>query len=214
LLVEAVRNLPPANKRLLVAWIEMQSLEELPFVAGNAGLDFVNTAELRGHPQAGDVITTATDLRRWGQRYGLLSDGAVHDPGDRELGRALEARELLYAVFVARIQGRTPSRVQLDQLAELAGAAYAAAELRRDDTGAIEWRWRRRELSTIRHTAVTEALPLLAQPPTPRLKQCPGDQCGWLFLDATKRGNRRWCEMRKCGQEAKDDRRRQQRRSA
>jgi len=69
------------------------------------------------------------------------------------------------------------------------------------------------ELSTVRHSAVTDALQLLAQPPTARLKQCPGDQCGWLFLDSTKRGNRRWCEMRKCGQEAKDHhRRRQQRR--
>jgi predicted RNA-binding Zn ribbon-like protein len=191
----------------------MQTLEELPFVAGNAGLDFVNTAELRGHPESGDVIATAADLRRWGQRYGLLSNVSAQDAGDDdELRRAIEARELLYAVFVGRIGGRTPSRVQLDQLAALAATAYATAELRRDDTGAIEWRWRHSELSTVRHTAVTNAVQLLAQPPTPRLKQCPGDRCGWLFLDATKRGNRRWCEMRKCGQEAKDDRRRQQRR--
>ena len=189
----------------------MQTLEELPFVAGNAGLDFVNTAELRGHPDAGDVIATAADLRRWGQRYGLLSHVSAHDAGDDELPRAIVARELLYAVFVGRIGGRTPSRAQLDQLAALAVTAYSAAELRRDDTGAIEWRWRRSELSTVRHTAVTDAVQLLTQPPTPRLKQCPGDGCGWLFLDATKRGNRRWCEMRKCGQEAKDDRRRQQR---
>jgi predicted RNA-binding Zn ribbon-like protein len=191
----------------------MQTLEELPFVAGDAGLDFVNTAELRGHPEAGDVIATAAELRRWGQRYGLLSHDADAEGGDDdELRRAIEARELLYAVFVGRIEGRAPSRAQLDQLAALAATAYAAAELRRDDTGAIEWRWRRSDLATVRHTAVTDAVRLLAQPPTPRLKQCPGDQCGWLFMDSTKRGNRRWCEMRKCGQEAKDDRRRQQRR--
>jgi predicted RNA-binding Zn ribbon-like protein len=175
-------------------------------------LDFVNTAELRGHPEAGDVIATAADLRRWGQRYGLLSDICARDPD--ELERALDARELLYAIFLARIHGRAPTRAQLDQLAALAAAAYLAAELERDDTDAIEWRWYRSALSTVRHTAVTEAVQLLAQPPTPRLKQCPGDQCGWLFMDATKRGNRRWCEMRKCGQEAKDDRRRRQRRSA
>jgi predicted RNA-binding Zn ribbon-like protein len=188
----------------------VQTLEELPFVASDAGLDFVNTAELRGHPEAGDVIATTADLRRWGQRYGLLSRTAVHDRGDDELRRAIEARELLYAVFVARIDGRAPSRAQLDELAVLAADAYAAAELRRDATGAIQWRWRPGELSTVRHTAVHDAVQLLAQPPTPRLKQCPGDRCGWLFLDHTKRGNRRWCEMRTCGQEAKDDRRRRQ----
>jgi predicted RNA-binding Zn ribbon-like protein len=188
----------------------MQTLEELPFVAGNAGLDFVNTAELRGHPEAGDVIATAADLQRWGRRYGLLSNARVHDPGGDELRRAIEVRELLYAVFVSRIEGHAPSRAQLEQLAALAADAYAAAELRRDATGAIQWHWRGNELSTVRHTAVTDAVQLLAQPPTPRLKQCPGDQCGWLFLDRTKRGNRRWCEMRTCGQEAKDDRRRRQ----
>jgi predicted RNA-binding Zn ribbon-like protein len=188
----------------------MQTLEELPFVAGNAGLDFVNTAELRGHPEAGDVIATAADLRRWGQRYGLLSSAAAHDTGGDELQRAIEVRELLYTVFVARIRGRAPSPAQLRQLAALAAEAYAAAELRRDESGAIQWGWRPNELSTVRHSAVTDAVQLLAQPPTPRLKQCPGDQCGWLFLDRTKRGNRRWCEMRTCGQEAKDDRRRRQ----
>ena len=71
--------------RLLVTSTSMQTLEELPFVAGNAGLDFVNTAELRGHPEAGDVIATAADLRRWGQRYGLLSDVSAHDAGADEL---------------------------------------------------------------------------------------------------------------------------------
>lgn len=191
----------------------MQTLEQLPFVAGNAGLDFVNTAELRGHPAAGDAITTVADLRRWGQRYGLLSNGPIHDPDSTELRRAIDARELLYAVFVARINGRAPSRAQLDELAAFAADAYAAAELRRQETGAVYWRWRQTELSTVRHTAVNAAVQLLAQPPTLRLKQCPGDHCGWLFLDATKRGNRRWCEMRECGQEAKDERRRQRRRS-
>ena len=197
---------------LLVSSAWMQALEELPFVAGNAGLDFVNTAELRGHPEAGDVIATAADLRRWGQRYGLLSHVPAQGMLDDELRCAIKARELMYAVFVDRIHGRAPVRAQLSELGTLAAAAYAAAELHRDHTGAIEWRWQRCELSTVRHIAVVEAVHLLVQPPTPRLKQCPGDHCGWLFLDSTKRGNRRWCEMRNCGQEAKDERRRQQQR--
>ncbi|MHB1433466.1 MAG: CGNR zinc finger domain-containing protein [Streptosporangiaceae bacterium] len=36
----------------------------------------------------------------------------------------------------------------------------------------------------------------------------PGDACGWYFLDVTKRGNRRWCSMSDCGQDAKVARRR------
>ena len=73
----------------------MQSLEELPFIAGHVALDFVNTAEERGRPEAGDVLRTPADLGLWGQRYGLLSPHVREDRS--ELRRALGVRELLYA---------------------------------------------------------------------------------------------------------------------
>lgn len=36
-----------------------------------------------------------------------------------------------------------------------------------------------------------------------RLKLCPGDDCGWLFIDETKNARRRWCSMETCGNRAK-----------
>jgi predicted RNA-binding Zn ribbon-like protein len=30
-----------------------------------------------------------------------------------------------------------------------------------------------------------------------RIKEC--TNCGWLFLDTTKNGTRRWCSMNTCG---------------
>jgi predicted RNA-binding Zn ribbon-like protein len=32
------------------------------------------------------------------------------------------------------------------------------------------------------------------------------DQCGWLFMDDSKNGSRRWCSMRSCGNRAKAQR--------
>ena len=184
----------------------MQSIEALPFIAGHVALDFVNTAEERGHPEAGDVLRTPTDLRLWGQRYGLLC-AAVH--GDRsELRRALGARELLHALFSARNQGLPLSATDLAALGSLAATAYRAAALTSTDDGKTTWHWPPSQLSTVRHVVVTAAVDLLSRDPAPRLKQCPGDQCGWFFLDTTKRGNRRWCSMSECGQDAKTARRR------
>jgi predicted RNA-binding Zn ribbon-like protein len=183
----------------------MQSLEELPFIAGNVALDFVNTAEQRGHPKAGDVLRTAADLRRWGERYGLLSSGVRENRS--ELRTALDARELLYVVFLARARGLAPAPSDLAALSSLAAAAYRAAALTPIAEKLI-WRWSPARLSTIRHVAATAAVDLLGRDPAARLKQCPGDHCGWFFLDTTKRGNRRWCSMSDCGQEAKDQRRR------
>lgn len=187
----------------------MQSIAEMPFIAGHVALDFVNTAEERGHPDADDALRNPADLRLWGQRRGLLS--APTEGGDNdgaELRRAIEARELLYALFFARVHRKPAFPADVQRLADLAAAAYGAANLQTTADGRLNWCWSSSQLATVRHVAVTAAVELLGNEPGGRLKQCPGEHCGWFFLDATKRGNRRWCSMRECGQEAKSARRR------
>ena len=184
----------------------MESVHELRLLGGHVALDFVNTAEERGHPDAGEALQAPADLRLWGRRYGLLSSNASGDER-AELRRAIDARELLYRLFFARVHRRPYARPDLDRLSELVRAAYRAGEL--EQVGSeLEWRWSPSALATVRHVAVTSAIELLADGSSLRLKQCPGEHCGWYFLDSTKRGNRRWCSMDECGQEAKTARRR------
>jgi predicted RNA-binding Zn ribbon-like protein len=183
------------------------SVAKLPFIAGDVALDFVNTAEERGHPSAGDALHTIDDLRLWGQRRGVLTSGAGGGSnGDEQAGElpdALAARELLYQLFLDRIHGRRSSDSDLTSLSSLASMAYQAARMDQEPNGRLTRVWDPTRLATVRHVAVTAAVELLGQDPTTRLKQCPGDHCGWFFLDGTKRGNRRWCSMSDCGQEAK-----------
>jgi predicted RNA-binding Zn ribbon-like protein len=49
-----------------------------------------------------------------------------------------------------------------------------------------------------------------------QLKACPLDQggCGWLFLDRSRNGSRRWCTMEDCGAHAKARRLTERRRRA
>ena len=187
----------------------MQSVAEIPFVAGHVALDFVNTAEERGHPDAGDSLRTVDDLRLWGQRSGVLTGGADGDAGLAELPAALDARELLYELFLCRVQGRRAPDAGRSRLRRLASEAYQAASLDEEADGRLGWRWDPSRLATVRHVAIATGVELLSQSPTARLRQCPGDHCGWFFLDTTKRGNRRWCSMSECGQEAKTLRRRE-----
>jgi predicted RNA-binding Zn ribbon-like protein len=190
----------------------MKPIQELPFVAGHVALDFVNTAEERGDPRAEDVLRSPADLRIWGRRYGLIGASAKAADDRAELERALELRELLYRVFSAWAHARPTAPRDLERLGALAADGYRAGQLRAagNGDGHVEWRWSRSDLASVRHVVATSAVELLRSGPA-RLKQCPGDQCGWLFLDTTKRGNRRWCQMRECGQEAKDERRRRRR---
>jgi len=186
----------------------VQSLDELPFIAGHVALDFVNTAEERGHPDSGDVLRAPADLVLWGRRYDLLAR-SIRSSDDRgELRRAIAARELLYDLLSDRVHDRDASGADLQRLASLAAEAYRAAILEPASDGQLAWRWSAFELATIRHVAVTAAVDLLSSQSLAALKQCPGDHCGWFFLDTTKRGNRRWCSMSECGQDAKNARRR------
>jgi len=47
------------------------------------------------------------------------------------------------------------------------------------------------------------AADLLVGPQLQRVRQCANPACGWLFLDNSKSGNRRWCSMSACGNRAK-----------
>jgi predicted RNA-binding Zn ribbon-like protein len=187
----------------------MQSVAELPFIAGHVSLDFVNTAEGRGQPGVGEALRTAADLSRWGERRGVIAAGVIAGAGEGELAAAIEARELLYRLFLDRAGGHRAQPTDLAALDGLASSAYLAAQLDQADDGRLGWSWDRSQLATVRHVAVTAALDLLSQSQAGRLKQCPGDDCGWFFIDTTKRGNRRWCSMSECGQDAKTARRRE-----
>jgi predicted RNA-binding Zn ribbon-like protein len=47
------------------------------------------------------------------------------------------------------------------------------------------------------------AVDLLRSLPTKRLRMCSGPNCAWLFIDSSKAGRRRWCDMATCGNDAK-----------
>ena len=48
-----------------------------------------------------------------------------------------------------------------------------------------------------------EAIELLGGPDGARIRQCQGPVCAILFLDTSRKGDRRWCSMSACGNRAK-----------
>ena len=44
---------------------------------------------------------------------------------------------------------------------------------------------------------------LLTSDDVRKLKQCPGEQCGWVFIDESSNQTRRWCDSRICGNRAR-----------
>ncbi|MEV4087683.1 CGNR zinc finger domain-containing protein [Nonomuraea fuscirosea] len=64
--------------------------------------------------------------------------------------------------------------------------------------------------------AAEAALDVLRTADLTRVRRCPTHEggCGWLFLDQSRNGSRRWCRMADCGNTAKARRLTERRRAA
>jgi predicted RNA-binding Zn ribbon-like protein len=194
-------------------------------VGGRLCLDFANTVRGRiGHPGSGrtrdnadcvvgERLVSYEALLRWGAISGALTEGEVdalervawEKPGEAVavLARSLALREALYRVFKAVVEGWTPETEDLDVLnAEL---RVARARERLVSTPRLGWEWDASPtaLDRVLWPVVSSAAELLTGPDLERVGQCPGAECGWLFLDASRSRRRRWCDMADCGNRAK-----------
>lgn len=205
---------PTGPAERLIAQLSPGRAGRLPLVAGPLCLDFTNTASGRGTDTHQDHLKAYNDLLAWSLHAGALTpDTAVtlaelaeHQPNAarKVLQRAVELRECLHLIGTAIAAGEAPP----------AGAvsAFEAAMAQAAKSGRLIWNGKNFTWGLDTQTPHLE-LPLwpiirsagevLITAPLERLKTCAGVHCGWLFLDETRNGKRRWCEMEVCGSRAK-----------
>jgi predicted RNA-binding Zn ribbon-like protein len=176
-------------------------------LAGNAlCLDFANTVNCRPVPQR-DYLAEYADLLAWAEYAGGLPTGATKPlrvasgPGAAAvLSDAHLLRDTVYAVFSPIAAGRGPAAADVDRL----GSAYAGAMRHLRIAGAsgggryaLAWPVEVGRLDAPLWPVAQSAGELLLSGPLDRIGECPS--CGWLFLDTSRNGTRRWCSMATCG---------------
>ncbi len=70
-------------------------------------------------------------------------------------------------------------------------------------TLALHWESAANDPDLILAPILLNAADLLVGGWHPKVRQCEGETCGWLFLDRSPSGRRRWCSMADCGNRAK-----------
>ena len=198
----------------------VSTASSMKLVAGDACLDFVNTVAGRndaGDASArvrGDKLGSYADLAGFAAHAGLVTAAAARElerRASREpraavaaLRRARAFREALYHVLRALMLGRSPAPSDLRQVnAELAASRRAERLALRDGRLAWEWPASSRRLESPLWLVARGAGRLLTSAELGRLRQCGGDNCGWLFLDQSRNRSRQWCTMQDCGNVSK-----------
>jgi predicted RNA-binding Zn ribbon-like protein len=195
--------------------------DHLPrLLGGMACLDFVNTVDPRHAANQTDFLTDYDVLARWAGHAGavppgtardLALAGASHPEQARDvLGAARELREHLYQVIRPLLDGEASPGPSVDVLSAAVSRAHAARRLVPVEARALTWDWHDRERLDLPLLAVAlSAADLVTSKAINRVRECPGaDGCGWLFLDTSKSGTRRWCSMQVCGNRVKVQRHR------
>ncbi|GAA5186473.1 CGNR zinc finger domain-containing protein [Rugosimonospora acidiphila] len=184
------------------------------FRGGHPVIDFVNTVTARNTTAPEDWLDSYATLLRWASLSALtIPAGAATVEADRadaqtEMRRCRELREALHATMTAVLDDVPVPRSAAATLQ--ANWRHAATHvhlelsstpfrLRHDQPGPA--------LSVVRRTLTAAAVELLIDLPRERIRRCPGERCGWIFLDTSKAGRRRWCDMATCGTADKNRRR-------
>jgi predicted RNA-binding Zn ribbon-like protein len=189
-------------------------IEQLDLIGGQACLDFVNTAGDHLSNQPGEWLLSYRDLLAWAQRAGLLTEGdalrleqkAARQPqaAEQELARVVAMREVIYRLLLSVIRQQVPDTSDLAAFNQaLAGVPPREGVIYR--AGAFQWRASARsdDLEGVLGRVLWEAADLLTSERLTQVKLCAGEDCGWLFLDASRNQSRRWCSMSDCGNRAK-----------
>ncbi len=90
-----------------------------------------------------------------------------------------------------------------------AGAPGAGAPGETSGGVALTWRWERAASrpEAVLWPVVWATAQLLTSPDAAQLRVCGGPGCGWVYVDRSRNGLRRWCEMQTCGTHEKSRRR-------
>jgi predicted RNA-binding Zn ribbon-like protein len=190
-------------------------LSELRRVGGHPVLDFANTVDPRGSAPQVDYLCSYADLLKWCRLEGVFEATLERDLAAKaeknqrrssaEFRRAIGLRELIARIFVAVARDAHPEQRDVSELGAIAASARAAQALK-EEKHIFVWRWKEPVDLDLPVLALAEgAADLLTESNAlgPRIRLCDGHPCGWLFLDTSKGGKRRWCSMISCGNRAK-----------
>lgn len=210
---------------MLVAPVAESYRSDLPFryVGGDASLDLVNTVDWTSNGLERDRLVGYAGLIRWAQGAHIVVPGdalalrIAAEEQPQQADAALEAcwrvRWLFKRLF-SSLMARTVDEYAFDEFNEVLTDSLRHLSVTVEGGPAAQghnatWSWRGlgERLESPLWPVVWSAAILLTASEAAQVRVCGGPDCGWLFVDRSRNGLRRWCEMATCGTAAKSRRR-------
>lgn len=195
--------------------VRLTTLKDRSFewIGGHLALDFTNTVTYRQSRLERERLGSYDNVLSWSGQAATLSASSLvalrkeartrSDAAAGAYREVMRTRAELHSLFVAQATGQpAPGHVikSLERRIRRSMTHIALRSLGRQI--AVGWE------PTIQFDrplwpVLKATLDLLASSDLGYLRLCANPECGWMFLDRSRKGNRRWCSMRECGSRAK-----------
>lgn len=187
-------------------------MPDFEYSSGSLCLDLANTWGDRS--DAGkDSLAGYEELLNWAHGAGVVSErelGELEKLAHREESRrfgvfraAIEFRDVVYRLCSATAAGEKPSP---RDVAALNAALQTIPRQQLCCSGeCCEWEWPagKPDLRQVLWPVIQSAADLVTSAEATRIRECGAPDCSWLFLDHSRGGRRKWCDMSVCGNRAK-----------
>jgi predicted RNA-binding Zn ribbon-like protein len=187
-------------------------MPEFEYSGGSLCLDFANTWGDRSD-LASDQLRKPHDLLDWAHGAGILSERELSDfeklahlESDKMLGVfrfALELRDTVFELCSTVAAGKRPEQRHVATLNAAVQTVPRQQLCCAGDCCTWEWPAERVELRQILWPVIQSAAELVTSPDATRIRECGAPDCNWLFIDRSRGGRRKWCDMSTCGNRAK-----------
>lgn len=196
-------------------------INAIRLVGGVSVLDYLNSCDGRrpgsSLTKVVDKLSNLEDIVHWFLHADLIAPEEhrrcleVVDEsswrGVTAFTQLIAVRESLYRLFLDLALGHDADASALSALNGMLVETVAQRALVVTPMGVL-WRWRPLEtlddmVAGFTGRLAVQAADLLTSPDLKRLKACATPDCDWLFLDTSKNGRRRWCQMNVCGAKEK-----------
>lgn len=173
--------------------------QDFQLIGGSVALDFVNTVGNRLGEKR-EYLCSPHQLKRWARLAGLIGARENISLSAAQWKKLLAAREQLYDLFLAPAAGRTLPKSAVEKLNRRLAAVAIHRQIIPGKVG-FRWGWKTsaRDAAHLLAPILFDAAELVTSGKFARIRQCEGETCGWLFLDRSQAGRRRWCSMADCG---------------
>ena len=192
--------------------VKNEKIDKISLDGGSPCFHFINTVHNWVDALVPDYLLSPIDIVVWAKKAEVLDAEQARSLEKwtlsnrrhtmQGLSRAKILRGILHKIFYAISEQKRIDSDELQRFNSFLADLLPKMRLKNSRGKYVQyWDFPNQNVDVVLAPLVNDGYDLILSDKLDRIKNCPS--CGWIFLDTSKNGRRRWCSMKSCGSNVK-----------